>query len=184
MLREGGASSKHRPRETCTSVVTGSSAFADDDRHYPFGLPHRALELIGEIGALPGEATVLLRRAAEMAVRGGALVDRPVELERAANIGRSQRENLLQGLGQLLLIRLAGAMGVDIERHRIGNADRVGDLNGALLGETGGDHVLGEIARRISRGTIDFGRILAGEGAAAVRRVAAVSVDDDLASGE
>src|SRR5689334_2207396 len=35
-----------------------------------------ALERVGEVGLFPGEAAVLFRRAAEMAVRGGALVDR------------------------------------------------------------------------------------------------------------
>src|SRR5580693_9213002 len=37
----------------------------------------RALERIGEVGSLPGETAVLFRRAAEMAVSGGAPIDRP-----------------------------------------------------------------------------------------------------------
>ena len=40
----------------------------------------RPLERIGQIGSLPGETAVLFRRAAEMAVSGGAPIDRPAEL--------------------------------------------------------------------------------------------------------
>ena len=42
--------------------------------------------------------------------------------------------------------------------------------------------MLGDPARGIRPRAIDFGRVLAGEGAAAVARGTAVGVDDDLAS--
>jgi hypothetical protein len=47
-----------------------------------------------------------------------------------------------------------------------------------------GAHVLGEIARGISGRAVHLGRILAREGAAAMRRCATIRVDDDLAAGE
>ncbi len=47
-----------------------------------------------------------------------------------------------------------------------------------------GDDVLRDVARGVRRRAIDLRRILAGERAAAVRRGAAVGVDDDLAAGE
>ena len=119
-----------------------------------------------------------------MAVGRGAAIDRPVELQRAADVGRRQPEQLRQHLLELLLVDLAGAVGIDQERHRIGDADRVGDLDGAAVGEAGRDHVLGEIARGIGGRAVDLGRILAGERAAAMRRVAAIGVDDDLAAGQ
>src|ERR1700744_4358043 len=72
---------------------------------------HRALQLGGEIGLLPREAAVLFRRAAEMAVGGGTLINRPVQLQRAADVGRRQAEQLRQDLFQLLLVDLAGAVG-------------------------------------------------------------------------
>ena len=50
--------------------------------------------------------------------------------------------------------------------------------------QTRGDDVLRDVARHIAGGAIDLGGILAGERAAAVRRRAAVGVDDDLAAGD
>jgi hypothetical protein len=35
---------------------------------------------------------------------------------------------------------------IDIERQRLGDADRIGKLDRAALGEAGGDDVLGEVA--------------------------------------
>ena len=52
------------------------------------------------------------------------------------------------------------------------------------LGETGRDDVLGDVARHVAGGAVDLRGILAGERAAAVRRGAAVGVDDDLAAGD
>src|SRR5262249_29704271 len=83
------------------------------------GSPHRAFERIGEIGPLPREAAVLLRRTPKMAVSRGAAIDRPVELEAPANAGRPQRKDLEQHVVQLVLVDLAGAVGIDQERHRV-----------------------------------------------------------------
>ena len=73
---------------------------------------------------------------------------------------------------------------VDIDRQRLRHADRVGELDGAAVGEPGRDHVLGEIARRIGGRAVDLGRVLAGECAAAMGGRTAVGVDDDLAAGQ
>ncbi|KAG0773045.1 hypothetical protein G6F22_015217 [Rhizopus arrhizus] len=48
----------------------------------------------------------------------------------------------------------------------------------------GGHNVLGHVARGVGGRTVDLGRILARERAAAVRACAAVGVDDDLAAGQ
>src|SRR5512141_2151040 len=95
-----------------------------------FKLFHRALDRGGEVGLFPGKAAVLLGRAAEMAVGRGAPVDRSVELERAADVGRGKAEQLRQNLLELVFRDLAGTVRVDEERHRIGDADRVGNLDG------------------------------------------------------
>src|SRR5690606_24921701 len=64
------------------------------------------------------------------------------------------------------------------------HADGVAELDRALVGQTRGDDVLRQIARDIGRGAVHFRRVLAGEGAAAVRGRAAIGVDDDLAPGQ
>src|SRR5439155_13181823 len=48
----------------------------------------------------------------------------------------------------------------------------------------GGDEILGDVAGHVARGAVDLRRIFSGETAAAVTPTAAVSVDDDLASGQ
>ena len=90
----------------------------------------------------------------------------------------------ISALLELAFVDVAGAVQVDVDRQRLGDADRVGELQRAAVGEARGDDVLGEIARRVGGRAVDLGRVLAGEGAAAVRRRAAVGVDDDLAAGE
>src|SRR6202012_1871287 len=63
-------------------------------------------------------------------------------------------------------------------------ADRIADLDGALPGQTRRHDVLGQVAAEIGRRAVHLGRVLAGEGAAAVRGRAAVGVDNDLAAGQ
>src|SRR5690606_32178369 len=77
----------------------------------------------------PGEAAVLVRLAAEMAVGRGAFVDRAIELEMLADAAGRQAHQLLQHLGNPLLVRLAGAEGADIDRQRMRHADGVGKLD-------------------------------------------------------
>ncbi len=85
---------------------------------------------------------------------------------------------------QQSFVDLGGAVGIDIDRQRLGDADRIGELDRDTLGQARRDDVFGKIARRIGGGAVHLGRILAGEGAAAMRGRAAVSIDNDLAAGE
>src|SRR5579859_1668558 len=142
------------------------------------------LQRFSEVRLLPGEAALIVRRAAEMAVGRRAGIDRPIEVEMPADAARGQIHHFGHGLLELVLRNLAGAVGVDIDRQRPRHADRIGELQRAAVGETRRDDVLGDVARRISRRAIDLGRILAGEGAAAMRGRAAIGVDNDLAAGQ
>ena len=101
-----------------------------------------------------------------------------------ANAARREIHDLHQRAFELGFVDVARAVQVDIDRQRLGDADRIGKLKGAAIAQSRGDDVLGEIARGVGRRAVDLGRILAREGAAAVRRRAAVGVDDDLASRE
>ena len=87
-------------------------------------------------------------------------------------------------LGDRRVGELARAEGVDVDAHRLGDADGVGELDLAALGQAGGDDVLGDVAGHVGGGAVDLRRILAAEGAAAVPAHAAVGVDDDLAAGQ
>ena len=79
---------------------------------------------------------------------------------------------------------LLGTEAVDLDRDRVRDADRVGDLELAAVGQARGDDVLGHVARRVGGRAVDLRRVLAGEGTAAVAGSAAVGVDDDLPPGE
>ena len=119
-----------------------------------------------------------------MAVGRGLGVDRLVQPEVIADAVGREVDELAERLFELAFLDLAGAVEIDIDRERLGDADGIGELDRAAIGELGGDDVLGEIARCIGRGAIDLGRVLAGKGAAAMGRRAAIGVDDDLAAGQ
>src|SRR6185312_3801886 len=82
-----------------------------------------SLQRGGNVGLFPREATIRFRRAAKMAVGYGARVDRLVEGELRANAARAEIDHVLDDLGELLLVNLAGAVGVDIDRQRLRDAD-------------------------------------------------------------
>ena len=89
-----------------------------------------------------------------------------------------------QDVAQPLGVDLLGAEQVEGQRDGVRGADGVRDLELAPVGEPGGDDVLRDVARHVGGGPVDLRGVLAAEGAAAVRRVAAVGVHDDLAAGE
>lgn len=70
------------------------------------------------------------------------------------------------------------------ERQRLRHADGVGQLDGAARGEPGADHVLGQLVGEIGGRSINLGRILAAEAAAAMRCHAVIGIDDDHAAGQ
>ena len=136
---------------------------------------------VGAIGALPREVRVA---AAEVAVGGGRRVDRPAQVEVAHDRRRAEVEVLADELLDARLGDDRGAEALGVDRDRLRDADRVGHLHLAAVRETRGDDVLGHVARGVGGRAVDLRRVLAREGAAAVRRGAAVGVDDDLAAGE
>src|SRR5258706_4352238 len=142
------------------------------------------LERFGEIRPLPGEAAIIFRVAAEVAIRRGAGVDRPVEVQVPPDPTGREAHDLAQASLQLVLADFGRAVGVDVDRQRLGDADAVRELDRAAVGKTGGYDVLGEIAGRIGSRAVDFGRVLAREGAATVGSSAAIRIDYDLAPRE
>ncbi len=92
--------------------------------------------------------------------------------------------NFAHQFAQPLVVDLAGAVGVDQDAHRLGNADGIGQLDLAAIGQSGGDDVLGDVPGHVGGAAVDLGRVLAAERPAAVPRPAAVGVDDDLSPGQ
>src|SRR3546814_2635587 len=76
---------------------------------------------------------------------------------RADALRRQAHEPRDRGLDAAFLDR-ARAVQVDIDRQRLGDADRVGELDRATAREPGGDDILREIARDISGRAVDLGR--------------------------
>jgi hypothetical protein len=122
--------------------------------------------------------------AAEVAVRGRLRVDRAPEVEVAQDRAGAQVEVLTDELLDARERDPLGAEALDLDRDGVRDADRVGDLQLAAVGEAGGDDVLGRVTRRVGGRAVDLGRVLAGESPAAVAGGAAVGVDDDLPAGE
>ena len=75
----------------------------------------------------------------------------------------TQVEMLFHQLGELVVGNLAGAEGVHHQADGTRHSDRVGHLHFATAGELGSDDILGDVARGIRSGAIDFGWVLAGK---------------------
>ena len=137
--------------------------------------------MLGLVGLFPGELRLV---AAEVAAGGRLAIDRPAQVEVLDDARRREREDFADQLAEPRVVDLAGAFGVDVDAHRLGNADRVGELHFAAVGQARGDDVLRHVAGHVGGAAVDLGRVLAAERAAAVAAPAAVGVDDDLAAGE
>ena len=94
----------------------------------------------------------------------------------------------IKGLPDRLLQHLirhgAGAEGLHQDGNRLGHTDGVGQLNLAPLGQPGGHHGFGHPPGGVGRGAVHLGGVLSGERAAAVGGGPAVSIHNDLPSGE
>ena len=110
-----------------------------------------AAERIGEVGLLPGKAALRVGRAPEMAKGGGAGEDRPVELQVFANAARGKVDDFRQRPFELALVDPPGSVQVGVDRERSRDANGVGELQRAAIGEIGGDDIFGELARCVGR---------------------------------
>ena len=119
-----------------------------------------------------------------MAVGGQVAVDGTAEVELLDDGGGTEIHVLQHSLFNSGLGDLSGAEGVHQHRDRLGHADGVSNLHLAVVGQTGGHHVLGDVAGGVGGGAIHLGGILTRESAAAVTGVAAVGVHDDLTAGQ
>lgn len=112
-------------------------------------LLQRSFESLNQIGPLPAESTISLRRAAKVAVSRSALVYRAVEPKVRADAARGQVHHPHYCRFNLCWINIACTESICIDRQGLGDANRIGELNGATLGQTGRNHVFSQIPRRI-----------------------------------
>src|SRR6201982_3681599 len=139
----------------------------------------------GQLGSLiRGFPREVLVSASEMAVRSRLAINRTPQVQRIDNALRSQLEVRPDQVGNDRRIDLGSPERFNQNTHRFGDADRIRQLNFALIGETRRDNVFGNVTRHVGRGPIHLGRIFAAESAAAMASHAAVGVHDDLATGQ
>jgi len=173
VLGEGEASlplSKERKRAAALPLSTFESRFLFSLSIFSLlrkgPSPPASLDGVEVLGRLPREHVG--RLAAEVAVRRRLQVARLAQVERARDQSRAEVERLEHLREDLLVGDLARAVGVDVDRERLRDADGVRDLHDRAAGQARGDDGLGRLARDVGAGAVDLGRVLAREGAAAV----------------
>ena len=124
------------------------------------------------------------RLATEVTVGSRLLEDGVGEAETLHDEVGAQVDHVLHLEGDLGIAHLdvRRAVGVDVEAHRLGHADGVGDLNQGLVADAGGHEVLGDVAGGIGCRAVHLRAVLAREGTAAVGAATTVGVDDDFAA--
>ena len=95
-------------------------------------------------------------------------------------------EELLDFFGDLAVgqVGFAASVGVYINAYGLCHADGVGQLHEHFIGNARRHHVFGDVASRVGRRTVYLRWVFARERAAAVGTLAAVGVDDNLATGQ
>src|SRR3954471_24557995 len=86
--------------------------------------------------------------------------------------------------GQSVFAYPTRAVGLDQHGDRIRDAYGIRELHQTAIRQPRGDDVFGGITRHICRRAVDLGRVFTGESPTTMRRVTAVGIDYDLASGQ
>src|SRR5256712_7864139 len=136
---------------------------------------------IRAVRALPGESR---STAAKVAISRSGLVDRTAQVERLNDCFGSQSKKFTDQGGDLFFRNRGGTESFRHNGNGFGDTDGVSQLHFRLSGEAGSHDVLGDVAGHVASRTIHLRRILAGERAATMAAVSAVSVDDNLATGQ
>ena len=123
-------------------------------------------------------------RIGEMPVVRRLPVNGSQQVELVHHVRRLEGENAFQRAFNGFFLHLSGAEGIHPDGNGGGVADGVGHLQFTLVRQPGGYDVFGDPAAHVRRGTVHLGRVLPGEGAAAVPGIAAVGVHNDFPAGE
>src|SRR5215813_4744571 len=136
-------------------------------------LASRVAQGILLVRAFPGE---ILVRAAEVTIGRGSLIDRPQQVQVLDDFPRLEPKGVADRFGNLLFGGGGRPEGVHQNRHRIGQADRIGNLDLAAASKAGRHYVFGDVARHVRGRAIYLGGILARERATPVAPHTAVGV--------
>src|SRR6266478_3555753 len=111
-----------------------------------------------------------------MPVASRLAINGPAKIQRFNDARRRQLEVLTNEADQLIVGQAVGgrALGIHPDVEWIGVANGVGKLDFALGRQLGRDDVLGNVASHVSGGAVDFGRVFAAKGPAAMPSAAAV----------
>lgn len=119
-----------------------------------------------------------------MAVLGRLQVDGPGQVELLDDDTGAHVEVVADDLDELVRGLGRGAVGVDKDGKGLSDTNGVGQLDQGAAGEAGGDQGLGNPTGQVGGGTVDLGKVLAGEGTTTVGTPAAVGVDNDLTTSQ
>ena len=126
-----------------------------------------------------------------MAVAGGRFVDRAEQVEAFEDAARGKiitGNSAVFVVGGFWIVDKRDLFGDAIDNDgalkRLVVADSVGEANEDFVGSSSAEIIDGNAARHVGGGAVDFGRIFAGESAAANGDAWAVVVDDKFATGE
>src|SRR5262249_6789147 len=119
--------------------------------------PRRRPQRRGLIGPLPREIVIL---TPEMTIRSSLLINRAMQPQILAKRPRPQIEMLADQLKNPRIRNLPSPKRLNHHRHRMRHPNRIRNLHLTPLSQTGRDHILRDIPRRIRRRTIDLRGIL------------------------
>ena len=137
------------------------------------------LQNIHFIEFFPGQIEVV---AAKVSVSSRLLVNRAAQIKHFNDAGRTKVKLFADNLHEFFIGNFSGSESIDHDGCRMCHTDRVRKLNLAFLRKTCRNDILRNIARRISCGTVYLCTVFSGKSAAAVTRIAAVSINDNLTS--
>ena len=132
------------------------------------------------------EVALCVRLTAEVTIGCGHVILGLAQLEIARKGARSAVELKFDDVGDLLSTEAAllSAVSFDEERERLGDANRVRELNECALTKSCLNNRLRHPTARVCGGAVNLRGVLTREGATTVRTPAAIGIDDDLATGK
>ena len=119
-----------------------------------------------------------------MTIGSEVLVNGATKLKLLDNSRGTKVNELVNSVNDSFLINGCSAEGIDHYGYGLCNTDSVCDLHLTLLCKAGLNDVLRNVSCRIGCTTVNLCGVLTGECAAAVARVTAVGVNNDLTTGE